>query len=95
MLVQNGTMTLLFVDTIKHLVNRGVDKVYVNYGILSHPAILLREAGVHKGQSYALYDKRVISRAIEFFALQEYIVAPIELNTPAGDKTEEKLTPNE
>jgi pyruvate,water dikinase len=65
------------------------------YGILSHPAILLREAGVHVEQSYALYDKRVISRAIEFSARQEYIVAPIELNTPAGDKTEEKLIPTE
>lgn len=44
--------------TIKHLADKRVRKVYVNYGILSHPAILLREAGVQVEQSYALYKKR-------------------------------------
>lgn len=50
------------VTTIRHLVEKGINKVYVNYGILSHPAILLREAGIHVEQSYALYNKKVISK---------------------------------
>jgi len=44
--------------TINHLATRGIEKVYVNYGILSHPAILLREAGIQVEQSYSLYERR-------------------------------------
>lgn len=50
-----------FVMFIKRLKERGVSRVYVNYGILSHPAILLREAGIQVEQSYALYEKKNFS----------------------------------
>lgn len=46
------------VMVIKHLADKGVEKVYVNYGILSHPAILLREAGIQVEQSYAFYERK-------------------------------------
>lgn len=46
------------VSTIRYLAKRGINKVYVNYGILSHPAILLREAGIQVQQSYMLYEKQ-------------------------------------
>jgi hypothetical protein len=49
------------IETIKALRNKEIKSVFVNYGILSHPAILLREAGVQVQQSYQLYEKRVIS----------------------------------
>lgn len=46
------------VITIKYLADKDVEKVYVNYGILSHPAILLREVGIRVEQSYSVYQKR-------------------------------------
>lgn len=49
------------VTTIGSLRNRGVKSVFVNYGVLSHPAILLREAGIQVQQSYLLYEKQIAS----------------------------------
>ena len=49
------------IETIKALHNKEIKSVFVNYGILSHPAILLREAGVQVQQSYQLYEKQVAS----------------------------------
>jgi len=46
---------------INSLKSKGVKTVFVNYGILSHPAILLREAGIHVQQSYTLYEKRTFA----------------------------------
>ena len=49
------------IETIKALRDKEIKSVFVNYGILSHPAILLREAGVQVQQSYQLYEKQIIS----------------------------------
>lgn len=51
------------VITIESLRNKGIDSVFVNYGILSHPAILLREAGIQVHQSYQPYEKEYIPAA--------------------------------
>ncbi len=48
------------IETIKALRDKEIKSVFVNYGILSHPAILLREAGIQVQQSYQLYEKQVI-----------------------------------
>jgi len=48
------------IATIESLRSKEIDSVFVNYGILSHPAILLREAGIQVHQSYQLYEKEHI-----------------------------------
>lgn len=50
------------ITTITSLRDKGVKAVFVNCGILSHPAILLRESGIQVQQSYLLYEKQMISR---------------------------------
>lgn len=45
------------VESIRSLKTRGISVVYVNYGVLSHPAILLREAGIDVKQAYNLFEK--------------------------------------
>lgn len=46
------------VTAIRSLRDKRVKSVFVNYGILSHPAILLREADIQVQQSYLLYEKQ-------------------------------------
>lgn len=53
------------IASINELRERSVGSVYVNYGILSHPAILLREAGIEVKQSYHLYEKRKEGQVLE------------------------------
>lgn len=53
------------VTAIRSLRDKRVKSVFVNYGILSHPAILLREAGIQVQQSYLLYEKQIESAQIE------------------------------
>lgn len=43
---------------ISALQERCVGEVFVNYGILSHPAILLREAGIQARQTFSDYEAR-------------------------------------
>lgn len=83
------------VATIKNLVTRGINKVYVNYGILSHPAILLREAGVHVEQSYALYDKRVITAGEDISGPEDAPTAPAVQESQIVTKILEKQVSKE
>lgn len=63
------------VAAIRRLRRQGIERVFVNYGILSHPAILLREAGVEVHQAYTYYERRQFdldARNVPDFAIHAF-----------------------
>lgn len=74
------------VTTIRSLRDKGVKSVFVNCGILSHPAILLREAGIQVQQSYLLYEKQIMSTQNKELKTKQHITT-VALEAEGQTKT--------
>jgi hypothetical protein len=71
----NDAPLVVAIDSLRA---KGIKTVFVNYGILSHPAILLREAGIEVKQSYTLYEKQIIPTSKTIPQTQEILTIKSE-----------------